>query len=53
MRCWWVQHGTELEARRVFTNMPSSEVYDWIREAHEYHPCKPKKLVRPGVVSYA
>ena len=59
---WWVQHGAETEARRF---LPLAEVYpmsseeltamiwDWVREAHEYRPCKPKKLVSPGVVGFA
>lgn len=54
---WWVQHGDKAEARRFFTRtivlgpfppVVPARIVDWMRKAHAYHPCEPRKIVTVG-----
>jgi len=50
---WWVQHGDGAEARRFFPRkelfpFAPSDVVDWMRKAHAYHACVPRRIVNVG-----
>ena len=42
---FWVQHGSNREARRFFAgDVPSGDIVDWIQSCHKHGVCKPLRL---------